>query len=91
MRTLGAYYFVNVYGACVLDYTRYVNSRCGSTISILAFLLLFHTIINPRRTCAARVTVLSPCVSLSVCVSVCLSTFVLELCTTRQLMNDIND
>ena len=30
-------------------------------------------IINPRRACAARVTVLGLCVCVSVCVSVCLS------------------
>ena len=28
-------------------------------------------IINPRRACAARVTVVVPCVCVSVCVSVC--------------------
>ena len=57
--------------------------------------ILLMSIINPRRACAARVTVLGPCVSLSVCLSVsvfvCLSTFVLELQAMRQLMSDMND
>ena len=33
---------------------------------------------------------LDPCVSQSVCLSVCLSTFVLQLQATRQLMSDLN-
>ena len=36
----------------------------------LLLCLLFHSFINPRRACAARVTVLGLCVCLSVCVSV---------------------
>ena len=35
--------------------------------------------INPRRACAARVTVVGLCVCVCVCVCVCLSTFILEL------------
>ena len=42
---------------------------------------------SPRRACAARVTVIGPRVGLSDR----LSTFVLELQATRQLMSDIND
>ena len=33
------------------------------------------TVINPRRACAARVTVVVLCVCLSVCLSVCLRLF----------------
>ena len=33
----------------------------------------FRPFINPRRACAARVTVLGLCVCLSVCLSICLS------------------
>ena len=43
-------------------------------------------VINPRRACAALVTVLG----LSVCLSVHLSTTILSLQATRQLMKDIN-
>ena len=44
------------------------------------------TVINPRRACAARVIVVVLCV----CLSVCLSTTMLALQTTRRLMNDTN-
>ena len=44
-------------------------------------------IINPRRTCAARITVLGLCV----CLSVCLSTTILGLQATRRLMSDTNN
>ena len=43
--------------------------------SVLSFQLVFNTvlgIINPRRTCAERVTVVVSCVCVSVCLSVCL-------------------
>ena len=43
-------------------------------------------IINPRRACAARVTVVVLCV----CVSVCVSTTILGLQATRRLMSDTN-
>ena len=47
-----------------------------SAIPIFPLSLLIEiAIINPCRTCAARVTVLGPCVSLSVCLSVCLHSF----------------
>ena len=36
-------------------------------------------VINPRRACASRVTVLGLCVCLSVCLSVCQSTTILAL------------
>ena len=45
-----------------------------------------HDIINPRRACAARVTVLGLCVS----VSVCLSVSILALQAMTQLMSDAN-
>ena len=49
------------------------------------------TLINPRRACAARVTVVV-CVSvcLFVCLFVCLSTTILALQATRRLMSDTN-
>ena len=43
-------------------------------------------VINPRRACAARVTVLG----LSVCLSVCLSTLILALQATRRPMSYTN-
>ena len=42
--------------------------------------------INPRRACAARVTVVVLCV----CLFVCLSTTILALQATRRLMSDTN-
>ena len=44
------------------------------------------SLINPRRACAARVTVVGLCV----CLSVCLSTTILALQATRRLMSDTN-
>ena len=46
----------------------------------------FGIVINPRRACATRVTVLG----LSVCLSVCLSTTILALQATRRLMSNTN-
>ena len=46
--------------------------------------------INPRRACAARVTVVVLCVCLSVCLFVCLSATILALQATRQRMSDTN-
>ena len=43
-------------------------------------------IINPRRACPARVTVVVLCV----CLFVCLSTTILELQATRRFMSDTN-
>ena len=45
-------------------------------------------IINPRRACAARVTVVVLCVCLSVCLSVCLFTTILGLQATRRHILD---
>ena len=47
-------------------------------------LLTTYILINPRRACAARVTVVVLCV----CVSVCVSTTILALQATRRLMSD---
>ena len=44
------------------------------------------SVINPRRACAARVTVIVLCV----CLSVCVSTTILALQATRRLMSDTN-
>ena len=45
-----------------------------------------QALINPRRACAAKVTVVSLCV----CLFVCLSRIILPLQATRRLMSDIN-
>ena len=47
-------------------------------------------LVNPRRACAVRVTVVGLCVCLSVCLFVCLSTTILTLQATRRLMSDTN-
>ena len=44
-----------------------------------------HSVINPRRACAARVRQL-----VCVCVSVCLPATILALQATKRLMSDIN-
>ena len=44
-------------------------------------------IINPRRACTARVTVLGLSVCVYACLSVCLSTFTLELQATKRHVN----
>ena len=48
--------------------------------------IMVEMLINPRRTCAARVTVVVLCV----CLSVCLSATILALQATRRLMSDTN-
>ena len=50
---------VHVYAVCSYTYNMYVN------------MYMYMYIINPRRACAARVTVVGLCVCLSVCLSVC--------------------
>jgi len=58
---------------------------------------LYHSfvpsVINPRRACAARVTVLGVCVCVCVfvCVSVCLSPLILSLQGPSRLISDTND
>ena len=44
-------------------------------------------LINPRRACAARVTVLGLSVCVCVCLSACLSTFTLKLQATKRHVN----
>ena len=51
------------------------------------YMVVYTCIFSPQRACTARVTVLGPCVSQSVCLSI----FVLEIQATRQLMSDINN
>ena len=48
-----------------------IHALCTRTIFAACMLLYFYTLINPRRACAARVTVVGLCVCLSVCLSVC--------------------
>ena len=45
-------------------------------------------IVNPRRACAARVTIVVLCVCLFVRLFVCLSASILTLQATRRLMSD---
>ena len=49
-------------------------------------IIIVYIVINPRRACAVRVTVVVLCV----CLSVGLSTTILTLQATRRLMNDTN-
>ena len=49
------------------------------------FVSVFIGVINPRRACA-RVTVLGLCV----CVSVCVSTLISVLQTTKRIVSDTN-
>ena len=49
-----------------------------------------NAIINPRRACAARVTVLGLCVCVSVCLCVCLSPLILALQGSSRLISDTN-
>ena len=61
-----------MYGAEAYQYfSEHKESRpwCTTNLSV-------KYIFNPRRACAARVTVLGPCVSLSVCLSVCLLSYI---------------
>ena len=61
-------------------------------------LRLVHGLVNPRRACAARVTVVVLCIEgysscpvhLSVSLSVCLSPTILALQATRRLMSHTN-
>ena len=53
----------------------------------LSTYVFVQNLINPRRACAARVTVLGMCV----CLSVCLSTTILALQAMRRLNNAINN
>ena len=58
---------------CVLHHcTIYVYKASRSCLLAIP---IFHIIINPRRACAARVTVLGLCVCVSVCLSVCYHVF----------------
>ena len=47
-------------------------------------------VVNPRRACAARVTVVVLCVCVCVCVCVCLSPLILALQAPNRLMSDNN-
>ena len=76
----------------VLDNGRKKVNQLHSIISnrdihLSAHRLLLLSVINPRRACAARVTVVGLCVCLFVC---CLSTTILALQATRRLMSDTN-
>ena len=64
------------------------TSSQGTYINLHMFCSI--RIINPRRTCTARVTVLGLYVGLFVCLSVCLSTTILVLQAMRWFMSDTN-
>ena len=55
---------------------------------VFGFVVYACSFINPRRACAARVTVVVLCVRLSVCLPV--SATILALQATRRLMSDTN-
>ena len=57
-----------------------------SLLTVLRYIRCIRYIINPRRACAARVTVVVLCV----CLFVCLSETILALQATRRLMSDTN-
>ena len=65
---------------CVMQSVRVLVMCCG---------IVLHMLVNPRRVCAARVTVLA----LSVCLSVCLSvtalaaTAFVSACNQRHLLH----
>ena len=65
-----------------------VNDHANSAYRYVGnFLTLnLELLVNPRRACAARVTVVGLCV----CPSVCLSTTILAPQATRRLMSDTN-
>ena len=65
-----------------------VTCMCTFLLYMCVLLLLqaLFCIVNPRRACAARVTVLG----LSMCLSVCLSTLILALQATRRPMSYTN-
>ena len=69
--------------------TVYLDAPCHPhmLLNILYTAALTDKVINPWHACAARVTV----VGLSVCLSVCLSTTILALQSTRRLMSDTNN
>ena len=65
---------------CTLLYTLLINppahicaAKCYSVRLSFTVTLVICYVINPRRACAARVTVVVLCVCLSVCLFVCLS------------------
>ena len=57
---------------CKGDFNPNVTFQLGQ-IALRACTLLLFIVINPRRACAERVTVVVSCVCVSVCLSVCLS------------------
>ena len=67
-----------------MGYNHYNNCYC--CIGLACRFSPTVTVINPRRACAARVTVVVLCV----CLFVCLSTTILALRATRRLMSDTN-
>ena len=78
---------------CVRSFTLYsltllhtCAAKCYSVRLSFTVTLVICYVINPRRACAARVTVVVLCV----CLSVCLSATVLALQATRRLMSDTN-
>ena len=66
--------------------------RLWSSLLSPSIIMLICDIINPRRACAARVTVVVLCVCLSVCLSDYsrTTTTLLALRATRRLMSDTN-
>ena len=64
----------------------------SSTKMFFVFMTIIEpvSVINPRRACAARVTVVVLCVCVCVCLCVCLSPLILALQAPNRLMSDNN-
>ena len=67
-------------GIIIIRVQKYSRARTYTSVA--------HHLINPRRACAARVTVVV--LRVCVCVCVCVSTTILGLQATRRLMSDTN-
>ena len=61
----------------------YMHTTYQFCIAVALHWLLHMCILNPRRTCAARVTVLSVCVCVSVSVSTLAPTSLVYICTWK--------
>ena len=72
------------FGTAKLTHVKQVHVMCKAHSSRGVWGHAPQNIFNPRRACAARVTVVS------VCLSVCLSMTILALQATRRLMSDTN-
>ena len=81
-------------GSGILSFKERLSSlrrlKCISIIFGTLKCVLYREVINPRRACAARVTVLGPSVCLSVCLSVSVSMTILALQAMKGHQSDTN-